>query len=129
MIGMPSLTQLLPRSSSKSASSIAPLQMLLYHTDINARYRGLEPVPQIVDAASEKFNEKLDIFEKILGKQKYMGGDEFSLADIFYLPYTQKLFEAGDGAFITSRPNVNAWWERVSTRDSWKKVYAPLPSA
>jgi hypothetical protein len=24
---------------------------------------------------------------------------------------------------------VNAWWERVSTRDSWKKAYAPLPSA
>jgi hypothetical protein len=70
MIGMPSLTQLLPRSSSKSASSIAPLQTLLYHTDINARYRELEPVPQIVDAASEKFNEKLDIFEKILGKQR-----------------------------------------------------------
>lgn len=117
------------RSSSKSASSIAPIQTLLYHTDINTRYRGLEPVPQIINAASEKFNEKLDIFEKILGKQKYMGEDESSLAGIFYLPYTQKLFEAGDSAFITSRPNVNAWWERVSTRDSWKKVYAPLLSA
>jgi glutathione S-transferase len=103
--------------------------MLLYHTNINARYRGLEPIPQIVDAASEKFNEKLGIFEKILGKQKYMGGDEFSLVDIFYLPYTQKLFKARVSAFITSRPNVNAWWERVSTRDSWKKAYAPLPSA
>jgi glutathione S-transferase len=53
-----------------------------------------------------------------------MGGDEFSLVDIFYLPYTQKLFEVGDGELITSRPNVNAWWQRVSTRDSWKKVCA-----
>jgi glutathione S-transferase len=61
--------------------------MLLYYTDINARYRGLEPVPQIIDTASEKFNKKLDIFKKILGKQKYMSRDKFLLADIFYLPY------------------------------------------
>jgi len=84
---------------------------------------GLEPVAAIVDEATATFNKKLDIFEGILGKQKYMAGDEFSLADVFYYPYTQKLFETGDGGLITSRPNVNAWWERISSRESWKKVY------
>jgi len=84
--------------------------------------KGLGTVPEVVDYYTAKFQQKLDIFEGILAKQKYMGGDEFSLVDIFYLPYTQKLFQVGDGALITSRPNVNAWWEKVSTRDSWKKV-------
>lgn len=92
----------------------------------DARLKGFETIPQIVDYATAKFNEKLDVFEGILEKQKYMGGDEFSLVDIFYLPYTQKLFEVGDGALITSRPNINAWWDRVSTRDSWNKVYKSL---
>jgi len=85
--------------------------------------KGAGTLEVVVDDAIANFNKKLDVFEGILGKQKYMGGDEFSLIDIFYFPYTQKLFETGDGALITSRPNVNAWWERVSTRDSWKKVY------
>ena len=81
-------------------------------------------MPEIVDYYTASFNRKLDIFEGILGKQKYMGGNEFSLVDIFYLPYTQLLFRIGNGDLITSRPNVNAWWEKVSTRDSWKKVLA-----
>lgn len=51
-----------------------------------------------------------------------MGGDEFSLVDIFYLPYTAKLYEVGLGSLIDDQPNVKAWWERVSTRDSWKQV-------
>jgi len=76
-----------------------------------------------VNYYTAKLNQKLDTFEKVLGKQKYMGGDEFSLVDIFYIPHTQKLFVIGDGAFIESRPNVKAWWERVSTRESWKQCY------
>jgi len=83
----------------------------------------LEAIPEIENYYTEKFNKKLDVFDQILGKQKYMGGDEFSLIDIFYLPHTQKLFVIGEGAFIESRPNLKAWWERVSTRDSWKKAY------
>jgi len=42
--------------------------------------------------------------------------------DIFYLPYTMKLYEVGLGSLIDDQPNVKAWWERVSTRDSWKQV-------
>jgi glutathione S-transferase len=93
----------------------------------STRYRGLEPIPEVVDSIIPVFNDKLDIFEKILGKQKYMAGDEFSLVDLFYLPYTAKLFEIGHGDFLTSRPNVSAWWDRVSNRESWKKVYVPMP--
>lgn len=70
------------------------------------------------------FVPRLDVFEDILSKQQYMGGDEFSLIDIYYLPYTQKLFDAGYGHLITDRPHVKAWWERVSSRESWQKTLA-----
>ena len=73
-----------------------------------------------------KFNEKLNVYDKVLGKQKYIGGDEFSLVDTFCLLYTQKLFQIGDGQLIESRPNVKAWLERVSTRESWKNVLAAV---
>jgi glutathione S-transferase len=87
---------------------------------------GIKPNSEIVDYTTAKFNEKLDIFEGILGKQKYMGGSEFSLVDIFYLPNTKKLFEIGEGALITKRQMVNDWWERCSGRASWKKIYKPV---
>ena len=41
------------------------------------------------------------------------------------MPYTGKLFEAGEGELIESRPNVLAWWERVSARASWKHDIDP----
>lgn len=91
-------------------------------TEISYRMFGRTPVQAIVDDRTTKLKEKLVIFDKILGAQKYMGGNEFSLIDIFYLPYTEKLYEIGDGNFIDEHPNVKAWWERVSTRDSWSKV-------
>ncbi|EED22406.1 glutathion S-transferase II, GST-II, putative [Talaromyces stipitatus ATCC 10500] len=86
--------------------------------------RGASPDPKLVEHYEKGLLPKLDVFDGILAKQKYMGGDEFSLVDIYYLPYTQKLFDAGYGHFITDRPNVKAWWERVSGRESWQKVLA-----
>jgi len=88
------------------------------------RYVGLDPVPEIVDFTTAKLSEKLDVFEIILSKQKFMGGGDFSLIDIFYIPYTQKLFEAGKGHLITDRPHVKAWFERVTARESWKAATA-----
>jgi glutathione S-transferase len=38
------------------------------------------------------------------------------------MPYVQYLFGAKAGDLITSRPGVAGWWERISTRPSWKKV-------
>lgn len=87
--------------------------------------RGLTPIPEVVDFMTTALTGKLDIYEKILAKQKYMGGDEFSLVDIFYMPYTAKLFQTGDGHLITDRPSVNAWWELVSNRETWKTLMTP----
>lgn len=90
-----------------------------------ASYKGLAVNEAVVDFVTKKLIDKLDVFEKILSKQKYMAGDTFSLIDIFYIPHTDKLFAAGDGHLITDRPHVKAWWEAVSTRESWKTACAP----
>jgi glutathione S-transferase len=86
--------------------------------------RGLPVKAEIVEDRTTKFKASLIVFNKILGKQKYMGGDEFSLVDIFYLPLMQKLYVVGLGGLIDEQENVKAWWERVSTRESWKRVNA-----
>jgi glutathione S-transferase len=53
-----------------------------------------------------------------------MAGDEFSLIDIYYMPYTELLYQAGEGKLIDDRPHLKEWWERVSSRESWKKIIA-----
>ena len=45
-----------------------------------------------VKAAADKLAGSLDVYEKILSKQEFIGGSEFSLADVFHLPYLSLFF-------------------------------------
>ncbi|KIJ10791.1 hypothetical protein PAXINDRAFT_172063 [Paxillus involutus ATCC 200175] len=64
---------------------------------------------------------KLDAYEVILSKQKYLGGDEITLADLFHLPYGTIVLDIGIDEF-SSRPNVKKWWDAVSSRPTWVAV-------
>lgn len=69
-----------------------------------------------------QFEPILDIYEKHLASSEYLAGDKFTMADLSHLPYTALLFPAGEGELITSRPHLAKWWEKISARESWKKV-------
>lgn len=70
-----------------------------------------------------KLEKVLDIYEAHLAKNEYLAGDFFSLADLSHLPYTHYLINvAHKGELITSRKHVNAWWDKISSRPSWKQV-------
>lgn len=76
-----------------------------------------------IEKNAEKLSKALDVYEKRLSESKYLAGDEFSIADLSHLPNTEYLVKAtGKSELITSRKYVNAWWEDISTRDSWKKI-------
>ncbi|EGO03794.1 hypothetical protein SERLA73DRAFT_175443 [Serpula lacrymans var. lacrymans S7.3] len=66
-------------------------------------------------------NAKLDVYEEILGKQKYLAGDEITLADLFHLPAGTRLVKIGLDV-IEKRPNVSRWWKDISSRPSWVAV-------
>lgn len=75
-----------------------------------------------VKQLSEKLGAVLDVYETILSKQKYIGGNDVTLADLFHLPYGALLFapQLNLGNLITDRAQVKAWWESLSSRQSWK---------
>ncbi|CAN9343244.1 unnamed protein product [Alternaria alternata] len=84
-----------------------------------------QPIEEpVLEKARNALSGNLDVFNNILANQEYMGGDVFSLVDIFYMPLVGKLFEVQEGDLFATRHNVQAWWERVSARDSWKKLVA-----
>ncbi|KAF7290402.1 hypothetical protein HMN09_01298200 [Mycena chlorophos] len=79
-----------------------------------------------VERALVQLGAKLDVYEQILSKQKYIGGDEVSLVDLFHLaPMTALL---GDGSVDVDvmvgerRPNVARWWNALSTRPGWVRL-------
>ncbi|KAF5343839.1 hypothetical protein D9756_011336 [Leucocoprinus leucothites] len=54
-------------------------------------------------------------------QQKYLAGDELTLADLFHLPYGALLPVAGV-YLIQERPNVARWFNELSSRPSWQAV-------
>ncbi|EIW80708.1 glutathione S-transferase C-terminal-like protein [Coniophora puteana RWD-64-598 SS2] len=68
-------------------------------------------------------NVKLDAYDVLLGKQKYIGGNEYTLADIFRLAYgALALIQGGQVALFESRPSVARWWKDISNRKAWLEV-------
>jgi len=77
-----------------------------------------------VKTLAASLEKNLDVYETILSKQQYIGGDSFTLADIYHLPYGSmvQLPNVGFAHLFNDRPHVKAWWDRISSRQSWKDV-------
>ncbi|KAF9223930.1 glutathione S-transferase-like protein [Gyrodon lividus] len=85
--------------------------------------RGLQPDELAVAKHLADLNAKLDVYEVILGKQKYLAGDYVTLADLFHLPFGTMLEGPGlEYEVFKKRPNVSRWWNDISNRPSWLAV-------
>ncbi|KAJ6735234.1 GLUTATHIONE S-TRANSFERASE F12 [Salix purpurea] len=77
----------------------------------------------LVKTLEEKLEKVLDVYEKRLSRSKYLAGESFTLADLSHMPATRYLIsEAGLGHLVKDRKKLNAWWEDISSRPSWKKM-------
>ncbi|KAJ7198281.1 glutathione S-transferase [Mycena pura] len=84
--------------------------------------RGLTTDQARFDALVEQLSAKLDGYEVILGKQKYLAGNEVTLADLYHLPYGSMLARAGCDLMTTKGPNVTRWFNELCSRPSWVAV-------
>ncbi|KAI5117693.1 hypothetical protein M0805_007762 [Coniferiporia weirii] len=79
------------------------------------------------DRAAEQvkvLEEKLKVYEIILSKQKYLAGDELTLADLLHLPYGTLITDYIGFTGLNATPNVARWWADISSRPSWQAVAA-----
>ncbi|KAH8833236.1 glutathione S-transferase [Flagelloscypha sp. PMI_526] len=90
-------------------------------------FMGEKPNQAAGDELLAKLDAKLEAYDRILGKQKYLAGDEITMADLFHLPYGTLLAVAGS-EIMTSHPNVKRWWTDISSRPSWQAVSAGVKS-
>ena len=83
---------------------------------------GATPNEDVINKARAELARPLNVLENALTGKTFLVGDQFSLADITYMPYIEYLFAAKSGDLIQERRNVMAWWARISERPTWMKV-------
>ncbi|KAF8469884.1 glutathione S-transferase-like protein [Russula ochroleuca] len=75
-----------------------------------------------VQELTAQLESKLDGYETLLSKQKYLAGNEVTLADLFHLPYGSIVFEELGYGSLDKRLNVKRWWKDISSRPAWQAV-------
>ena len=80
-----------------------------------------KPVDEAAVAEGRKGVERaLEVMERQLSKTPYIAGNDFTLADIGFMPYIEYLFAAKQGDLFDKFPKAAAWWGKISERPSWK---------
>ncbi|HEX7665424.1 MAG TPA: glutathione binding-like protein [Polyangiaceae bacterium] len=79
--------------------------------------------PEVLEAAKKGVAKACEVMDKQLAKTPYLVGDEFTLADICFMPYIEYTMgtQAKDEIFA-KYPHFMAWWEKVSARPTWQKT-------
>jgi GST-like protein len=88
-------------------------------------YNLFAPKPADGYSLSRFKTEMLRLYELLdtrLGQAKYLGGDEYSIADMAVFPWTRQ--HQAHGANIDSKPNLKRWFEELSARPAIKAMIA-----
>ena len=107
---------------SVETSNFTPHAMKIIYQAVFGRWRGAAPDMAKIAEGREAVAKTLEVLETQLTRTPYLVGEQFTLADIGYLPYIEYLFAGEQGDLITSQPNTAAWWARISGRPSWQRV-------
>ena len=68
----------------------------------------------------EVYEQTIADLDRLLEKQPWIAGDEFSLADASMAPYFQTPHQFGWDAWYESRGHVADWYRRVRDRRSYQ---------
>jgi GST-like protein len=63
-----------------------------------------------------------ELLDKRLGETKYLGGDEYSIADMATFPWTRQ--HEVHGAKMNEKPNLKRWFDELSARPAVKTMIA-----
>ncbi|KAI0092245.1 glutathione transferase [Irpex rosettiformis] len=119
-------TALFDQALSIEYSNFDPIVIeILMEKMYKAKFLGQEPDQAKLAASMEKLGGKLEGYEAILSKQKYLAGDNVTLADLFHLALGSMLAEVADIQLLSDKtkyPNVARWWADISSRSAWLEV-------
>lgn len=99
------------------------LDLYLNDSVANLIFEGWKPEAErdqaLIDRCQERIGIMYDYLDKHLGGKTWLKEESFSMADCAAAP---PLFYAQQTAPFADRPNISAYFERVQTRESYRKV-------
>jgi glutathione S-transferase len=101
-------------------SNFTPYAMAYIYQYVFGPRRGQVPDAAKVADARPKLEKSLTVMDVQLARGPHLLGDQFTLADIFFMPYFAYAMETPAKELFDAKSNVTAWWKRVSERASWK---------
>jgi len=116
---------LFEQAASIESSYFAPNASTILVEKVLAPRFGREPNEARYEEAVKKLESALDAYETILAKQKYLAGDDITLADLFHVP-AGRIVESVNPEIFPKRPNVNRWWVALSARPSSQAITEAL---
>jgi len=116
-------TALLEQAACIEQANFDPFASGIAYERVFKPMRGGKADEEHVKSLFATLNAKLDAYDVILGKQKYLAGDNVTVVDLFHLPYGAMLGMVGfDVLEDSKRPNVVRWWKDITSRESWQTV-------
>ncbi|CAH8358691.1 unnamed protein product [Eruca vesicaria subsp. sativa] len=76
----------------------------------------------LVEELKVKLGVVLDIYDNQLASNRFLAGDEFTMADLTHMPAMGYLMRTDINRMVKDRVNMNRWWEEVTARPAWKKL-------
>lgn len=106
---------------SVESSYFTPAAMKIIYQAMFKPFFGGTPDEAIIKEGRESIVKPAGVLDKHLSAgSDFLVGNQFSIADICYLPYIQYLFDSKHGDVITDHKHLAAWWSRCSERKSWQ---------
>lgn len=96
-----------------------------YHLKLKEAYETEDKLrdPEVLRRVEEHLERILDEAENKLGENTYLLGEEFTLADVVFVPLLSRLALLNlEDKYISIRPNLMEYWNLVQRRPSYRKV-------
>jgi glutathione S-transferase len=81
-----------------------------------------EQEASVLELATKMLETNYGVLSRRLEGNEFVVGDQFTLADIGFMPYIEYMQMTPAKAILDKYPQVTAWWKRVSERPSWRKA-------
>ncbi|KAF8214852.1 glutathione S-transferase [Mycena galopus ATCC 62051] len=108
----PKANALFEQAAAVELTNFDPSASLIAVEKFKQTYLGVQPDQALLDAQLEILDKKLDAYDVILGKQRYVAGDKLTLADLFHVPHAP-MVGAVEGDIMTRKPNVARWYKEL----------------
>ncbi len=103
---------------SVETSEFAPHAMKFVYEHI---FKRPQPADAITSAAAA-LEVTCKTMDEQLAKTPFLAGDQFTLADVCFMPYVEYAINTPAKEIFAKYPHFMTWWNKVSERATWKKA-------